>query len=179
MKNVAAFILILILVIGLNYKSNLNTEKVNTKIIEYFSDNNDISNYSYNYIDEKNIVIVGLKENTEEKQKQFLTKIFDKQEVKTIKNKKMIKFEQGEVNNQRIIMVNDKLYYDTGKESTMEYRCGNQDGSITSNIANNQIPKINDQANFEGNYSYQYGEDNTIELYIDSKWIIFKQGEEK
>ena len=76
---------------------------------------------------------------------------------------------------ERIVMVNGKLYYDTGKESTIDARCGNSDGRITSNIEANKIPVQNDQANFEGNYEYQYGSSNIIELKIDNKWYVFKE----
>ena len=39
----------------------------------------------------------------------------------------------------RIVMVNGKLYYYTGKESTVGLRCGTMDGKITSNIENTKI----------------------------------------
>ena len=80
-----------------------------------------------------------------------------------------------EATTKRIVMVNGKLYYDTGKESTIDARCGNSDGRITSNIESNKIPVQNDQANFEGNYEYQYGSSNIIELKIDNKWYVFKE----
>lgn len=76
--------------------------------------------------------------------------------------------------NERIIRVDGKLYYDTGKESTIEYRCGMMDGSITSHVSEKEIPTQDDQANFLGDYSYQYGLFNTIDVVIDGKWITFK-----
>lgn len=79
---------------------------------------------------------------------------------------------------ERIIMVNGKLYYDTGKESTFEVRCGTMDGKITSNVNLNEIPTENNQSNFEGNYGYQYGTENTIEVNINDKWYIFETKEE-
>ncbi len=78
----------------------------------------------------------------------------------------------------RVIMVNEKLYYDTGKESTMDLRCGVMDGKITSTVPENEIPTENNQANFEGNYSYQYGTKNTIEVLIDDKWYVFETKED-
>lgn len=93
----------------------------------------------------------------------------EKKEKKIIENKDM-----KQHNNQRIIMVDGKLYYDTGKTSTIEYRCGTMDGKITSNIDVNQIPYLNHQANFEGDYGYQFGLENTIEVMIDGKWIVFE-----
>lgn len=75
----------------------------------------------------------------------------------------------------RIVMIDGDLYYDTGMESIIEARCGVMDGKITSNVNLNQIPNVNNQANFDGNYGYQYVDDNTIDLYIDNKWITFKK----
>lgn len=79
---------------------------------------------------------------------------------------------------ERIVMVNGKLYYDTGKESMVDGRCGNMDGQIVSNIHFNKIPTENNQSNFEGNYGYQYGAENTIEIKIDNKWYVFETREE-
>ncbi len=74
----------------------------------------------------------------------------------------------------RIVMVNGKLYYDTGKESTFELRCGTMDGKISSSVGQNEIPREDNQANFEGDYGYQYGRENTIEVSIDGKWCVFE-----
>lgn len=79
---------------------------------------------------------------------------------------------------EKIIMVNGKLYYDTGKESTIKLRCGVMDGKIESNVDSKEIPKENNQANFDGNYGYQYGNENTIEVNIDDKWYVFETREE-
>lgn len=78
----------------------------------------------------------------------------------------------------RMVMVKGKLYYDTGKESIIELRCGTMDGKITSNIDSNKIPTENNQANFEGNYGYQYATENTIEINIDNKWYVFETRQE-
>lgn len=76
-------------------------------------------------------------------------------------------------------MVNGKLYYDTGKESTVSGRCGNMDGEITSTVEGSEIPTENNQSNFGTGFGYQYGEDNTIEIYMNEKWFIFEYREEK
>ncbi len=78
--------------------------------------------------------------------------------------------------NERIVMVNGKLYYDTGRTSN-ELRCGMMDGNITSNVNSGEIPTENNQANFEGNYGYQYGKENAIEVNIDDKWYVFETNE--
>lgn len=79
-----------------------------------------------------------------------------------------------EENNVRMVMVNGKLYYDIGKISTMDGRCGVMDGKITSNVEINKIPTENDQSNFEGNYGYQYGKENQIEIFINDNWYVFE-----
>lgn len=74
---------------------------------------------------------------------------------------------------QRVVKVDGKLYYDTGKESK-DLRCGNMDGKIISNVDNNELPTLDNQSNFKGEYGYQYGVANTIEINIDNKWCIFE-----
>lgn len=81
---------------------------------------------------------------------------------------------EGKKTIERIVMINGKLYYDTGRESDMAGRCGVMDGQITSHVSSTQIPTIENQSNFEGNYNYQYGTNHTIELFIDDKWIVFE-----
>ena len=78
---------------GCETKTNVSIEElnnINNKIIDYFQTNGTekYNNYSYNYVDEKNkVVIVGLIDNSKKEQKWF---------KKNIVNSKYIKFEQGE-----------------------------------------------------------------------------------
>lgn len=74
-----------------------------------------------------------------------------------------------------VVMVNDVLYYDTGRESIIDERCGNMDGEITSTVEESKIPTENNQSNFGSGYGYQYGEKGTIEVYMNDKWVIFEQ----
>lgn len=77
-----------------------------------------------------------------------------------------------------MVKINDKLYYDTGAESTAEGRCGNMDGQITSTVDGSEIPMENNQSNFGSGFGYQYGADDTIEIYMNEKWIVFAYREE-
>ena len=77
-----------------------------------------------------------------------------------------------------MIRVNDKLYYDTGRESTISGRCGNMDGEITSTVDGTEIPTEDNQSNFGSGFGYQYGADDTIEIYMNEKWFIFEYREE-
>lgn len=72
------------------------------------------------------------------------------------------------------VRVNGKLYYDTGKESTISGRCGNMDGEITSTVDGTEIPTEDNQSNFGSGFGYQYGADDTIEIYMNEKWFVFE-----
>lgn len=73
-----------------------------------------------------------------------------------------------------MVMVDGKLYYDTGKTSGVEGRCGMMDGEITSSVDSTEIPAEEGQSNFGTGFGYQYGADDTIEILIDEKWIVFE-----
>lgn len=73
-----------------------------------------------------------------------------------------------------MVMVDGKLYYDTGKESSIEGRCGVMDGEITSSVDGSETPTADNQSNFGTGFGYQYGTDDTIELLINGKWIVFE-----
>lgn len=73
-----------------------------------------------------------------------------------------------------MVMVDGKLYYDTGKESSIDGRCAMMDGEISSSVDGSEIPTEDDQSNFGTGYGYQYGADDTIELLINEKWIVFE-----
>ncbi len=77
-----------------------------------------------------------------------------------------------------MVMVGGRLYYDTGKESTLEARCGLPDGTIDSTVEEFEIPTQDDQSNFGTGFEYQYGaDDDTLEISIDGKWIVFEHRE--
>lgn len=77
-----------------------------------------------------------------------------------------------------MVRVNNKLYYDTGRESTASGRCGNMDGEITSMVDRTEILMEDNQSNFGSGFGYQYGADDTIEIYRNEKWFVFEYREE-
>lgn len=77
-----------------------------------------------------------------------------------------------------MVRINGKLYYDTGKESTVSGRCGNMDGEITTTVDETEIPMEDNQSNFGSGFGYQYGEEDTIEIYMNEKWCVFEYREE-
>ena len=65
-----------------------------------------------------------------------------------------------------MVRIDGKLYYDTGRESIMDARCGTMDGEITSTVDGTEIPTEDNQSNFGSGFGYQYGADDTIEIYM-------------
>lgn len=76
-----------------------------------------------------------------------------------------------------MVMVNGKLYYDTGEESTVDGRCGTPDGEITSTVDGSEVPEEDNQSNFGTGFTYQYGSDDTLEIFMNDKWVIFEHRE--
>jgi len=75
-----------------------------------------------------------------------------------------------------MVMVDGVLYYDTGRESTMEGRCGMMDGEITSSVDASQIPTEDNQSNFGTGFYYQYGINNSIEVQLEGgNWYVFQR----
>ena len=73
-----------------------------------------------------------------------------------------------------MVMVDNTLYQSTGEVSTVDGRCGNMDGEITSQTANGtDAPTENGQSNFGTGYGYP-AIDGHIEVLIDNQWIVFK-----
>ena len=73
-----------------------------------------------------------------------------------------------------MVMVDGKLYLDTGIESSVEARCGVMDGEITSSVEGTQKPTQDGESNFGTGYEYQYGpQEGTIEIFMNEKWWVF------
>lgn len=74
----------------------------------------------------------------------------------------------------RMIMLDGKLYVDTGEEVTIA-RCGVLDGHITSVVDKTEVPKKDGQANFgDKKIGYQTVGNGCIDVHIDEKWIRFE-----
>jgi len=77
-----------------------------------------------------------------------------------------------------MVMVDSRIYLDTGRESYVTGRCAVLDGEITSEVDGSEKPAENDQSNFGTRYGYQRMDENTIELFINEKWVVFKAEDE-
>lgn len=73
-----------------------------------------------------------------------------------------------------MVMVDGKLYLDTGMESSVEARCGVMDGEVTSSVDGTKKPTQDGESNFGTGYGYQYGpQEGTIEIFMNEKWWVF------
>ena len=51
------------------------------------------------------------------------------------------------------------------------------DGEITSTVDSSEIPAKDNQSNFGAGFEYQYGANDTIEIFMNGKWIVFEHRE--
>ncbi|MCI9140804.1 hypothetical protein D7X25_21600 [bacterium 1XD42-8] len=79
------------------------------------------------------------------------------------------------------VMVNGVVYYDTGYKSSLDDRCEDMDGQITSECSGSEVPTQDNQSNFGKGYDYQYGSvEGTIEIQLtDGDWYVFATKEVK
>ena len=144
MKKVLLIVLCLFL-IGCDKISNEELDAINNDIINYLS-NNQYDNLVFNYVDyEYRNVVVGLSDNSVEKQKDFKEKIVDS---------KHIKFVQSEVMNDDII-----------KEYTINIPKLNDITKITINTMSqyDNIIEITDKEDIEEIYNIFYNRTTTKE----------------
>ncbi|MDE6284667.1 MAG: hypothetical protein K2M17_02880, partial [Bacilli bacterium] len=91
-------------------------ENVNNKIIEYFQTNGvkGYENYTFNYIDEENnVVVVGLLDNSKEEQEAFKKTIIDSNLIRFVKGEKLVNENTDEIEN--------KNTTDISSEKSCEY----------------------------------------------------------
>lgn len=179
---------------GCGKEKEVESEKlnsINNKIIEYFQTNDvgKYENYSYNYVDETNkVVIVGLIDNSKEQQEWFKNNVI---------NSKYIKFEQGNsvTNNDKykdyetvstlqsniadvnvLVRFNGILY---GKSySIIDYDGGTKvAGTIDKIIPNIYVPKLNGETNTESILNALVFDESIekIVLYYNGKYVLFER----
>lgn len=189
--------IILIGVTGCNKEKELNEisikelNNINDKIITYFQENgvNSYDNYSYNYVDEENkLVIVGLVDNSKEQQEWFKNNIV---------NSKYIKFEQGNhattsenyssyesisiLNSNKadikfLVKFNETLYAKSNK--IIDYAGKTESvGTIDKLIPDNYIPKLNGETNSSSilNALVFDVSEKSLVLFYNNEYILFEK----
>jgi hypothetical protein len=82
--------------------------------------------------------------------------------------------EEGLSDRRPMIMVNDKIYMDTGKEIAVEIDASAVLGLITSSVKSTEIPTQNGESNF-GNEGAQYAFfDDGLIVLIQNEWLFFE-----
>lgn len=160
---------------------------VNNKIIEYFQTNSadEYENYSYNYVDEANkVVIVALVDNSKEQQEWFKNNVV---------NSKYIKFEQGEhatteyyenistlqsnkVDVNVLVKFNGILY--GRSNSIIDYTGGTKViGTIDKLISNIYVPNVDGETNTSGILNALVFEcsETSIVLYYNNEYVLFEK----
>lgn len=74
-----------------------------------------------------------------------------------------------------MLMIKGEIYFDTNRESDINGRCGVMDGKIASTVDASEIPTQDNQSNFGSGYEYQYVDENSIDIYMNEKWIRFEK----
>lgn len=78
-----------------------------------------------------------------------------------------------------MVMVDGALYLDMGRTSLTDSGDLAADGTITSEVSGSEAPTENDQSNFASDIPYRFGEEGTVELYMNGKWCIFATEEKR
>lgn len=74
----------------------------------------------------------------------------------------------------RMIKVDGRLYYDSGVKSELKSRCGTLDGRLKKVGAIDEIPKNDNECNFDGAAGYQHSTSISKEVQVDGRWVVFK-----
>lgn len=74
-----------------------------------------------------------------------------------------------------MVLVDGLYYYSTGEEAVSGDRA--PEGEITSTVDGSQIPTEDDQSNFGEGFPYRYGEEGTLEVQMNGKWMVFEYRE--
>ena len=72
-----------------------------------------------------------------------------------------------------MMVINGRLYYDTGEVSNNPAFSG-LDGHVENSVLSGQVPGTEGESNFGTGYGYRYGINDTVEVEIDGIRHIFK-----
>lgn len=133
--------------------------------------------------DESTLYWVSLKTKLNDSMKNFSIN----QQVKVIYDGIVLRSYPGQIKNVYAILLNEnnpvdlipmvmiqgKLYFDTNQLSDIDNRCGVMDGEIDSQVSGSMIPVKDDQSNFGTGYSYQFVDENNVDIFINGSFYRF------
>lgn len=116
-------------------------------------------------------------QKTEQKENQAAAQEKNTQaDISGTQDETMQKIEETRVEKRRMVMLDNKLYVETG-ETSCTPRCGMRDFHFNSSVKEG-VPTKNYQTNFGKGYSGQFGtRDNRIEIFLDEAWHVFAYNE--
>lgn len=84
------------------------------------------------------------------------------------------------ISSEKILKINNSLYYEVPSESTDFDSCGNEyyDGKIENSVDFSLIPYENNSSNFGMSFTYQFVSNNVVRICPDNNTIYFKRKKE-
>lgn len=169
-----------------NKKEVVNEElqSVNNKIIEYFQTHGitEYENYTFNYVDEENkVVVVGLLDNSEKEQEKFKKTIVDSNLIRFVKGGRLV----DEVENKNTIDLNSfvRTYniLNVAESNDNNYiyltiRQFQDEEVQTVKVEKKLCPNVVEGKNYEFTIKPNYRvEDNILSIFSNSKILEIKE----
>lgn len=160
-------------------------ENVNNTIIEYFQTNGvkEYENYTFNYVDEENkVVVVGLLDNSEEEQERFKKEIINSDLIKFVKGEKLsneVDNEENITNAKTFIRTYNILNIAESNEDSYIYltiRQFQEEEVQTVKVEKRLCPNIEVRKNYEFTIKPKSKiEDNILSIFNNSEIISIKK----
>lgn len=160
-------------------------ENVNNTIIEYFQTNGvkEYENYTFNYVDEENkVVVVGLLDNSEEEQERFKKEIINSDLIKFVKGEKLsneVDNEENVTNEKAFIRTYNILNIAESNEDSYIYltiRQFQEEEVQTVKVEKRLCPNIEVRKNYEFTIKPKSKiEDNILSIFNNSEIISIKK----
>lgn len=159
-------------------------ESVNNKIIEYFQTNGvkDYENFTFNYIDEENkVIVVGLLDNSKKEQEKFKKTIVDSNLIRFVKGEKLIDEDENKkpIDVKAFIRTYNILNVAESNDNNYIYltiRQFQEEEVQTIKVERKLCPNISKGNNYEftikPNYTF---EDNILSIFNNSTILSIKK----
>lgn len=192
-KILFSVVLTMVLILGLTGCGKKPTIEelnlINDKIIQYFlSEKIEYNNFSYNYVDEEEkVVVIGLLDNSKEQLEKFKKNVINSKYIKFIKSEKNIDndyysyenlstLSSNNVDVKILVKFNGLLY---GKSySIIDYASSSDPvGTIDKLIPNIYIPKLNGETNTANilNAPVFDVSKNSIVIFYNNEYVLFEK----
>lgn len=167
------FLVLCLFIIGCSNVSNEELDAINNDIIIYLS-NNQYDNLIFNYVDyDNNLVVVGLLDNSVEKQNDFKEKIIDSKYIKFVQSevmnddvKKEYKINIPDLNDITKVTINTMSQYDSIIEIANKNDIENIYNIFYNRTTNKESVSKNPENADEVYHIIFYDKEDNIDIYI-------------